>query len=96
MVSTSPGSATPGLESPNPGPEESALPIPVGKRVPARVARRRRTGFELQQCPRQVMVIELDNVIWSDWGNPERIAATLRQLGYEPEACWAHMAAVAG
>jgi mannose-1-phosphate guanylyltransferase len=49
----------------------------------------------LQQCSQQVMVTELNDVAWSDWGNAERIASTLRWLGHEPEACWARMAAVA-
>jgi mannose-1-phosphate guanylyltransferase len=49
----------------------------------------------LQQCPRQVLVMEANGVTWSDWGNPERIAATLRQFGHEPELCWARMAGAA-
>jgi mannose-1-phosphate guanylyltransferase len=50
----------------------------------------------LQQCPRHILVMELRDVLWSDWGNPERIAATLRLFGHEPEVCWANMATLAG
>ena len=46
----------------------------------------------LQQCPRHVAVMELRNVVWSDWGRPERIAETLRRVGKEPKLCWAHIA----
>jgi mannose-1-phosphate guanylyltransferase len=48
----------------------------------------------LQRLPRHVLVMELRDVLWSDWGNPERIASTLRLLGHEPEACWERMATV--
>jgi mannose-1-phosphate guanylyltransferase len=46
----------------------------------------------LQQCSRQVLVMEMNGVVWSDWGNPERIAVTLRKFGHEPERYWARMA----
>ena len=32
----------------------------------------------------QVAVIELDEVLWSDWGKPERIADTLHRIGKQP------------
>ena len=38
----------------------------------------------LQQCPDRLGVIELRDVLWSDWGQPERIAATLREIGKAP------------
>ena len=38
----------------------------------------------LQEFPRHVAVMELRDVIWSDWGKPERITETLRQIGREP------------
>jgi hypothetical protein len=34
--------------------------------------------------------MELQGVLWSDWGNPERIAKTLRQIGREPVLYRAH------
>ena len=46
----------------------------------------------LQQCPKHVAVMELRDVVWSDWGRPERIVETLRRVGREPKACWAHIA----
>jgi mannose-1-phosphate guanylyltransferase len=38
----------------------------------------------LQQVPSQVAVLEMRGVLWSAWGNTERIIETLRQLGKEP------------
>lgn len=38
----------------------------------------------LQRIPGGVGVMELENVIWSDWGRPERIVETLRLLGKAP------------
>ena len=29
-------------------------------------------------------VVELNDVVWSDWGNEERITETLRQIGKTP------------
>jgi hypothetical protein len=46
----------------------------------------------LQQFPKHVAVMELGDVVWSDWGNPERIAETLRRVGKEPRCSWAHIA----
>jgi mannose-1-phosphate guanylyltransferase len=46
----------------------------------------------LQEFPRQVAVMELRGVLWSDWGKPERIAETLRQIGREPVFSRAHIA----
>lgn len=41
------------------------------------------TGL-LQQASRQVVALELTGVLWSDWGKPERIAETLRQIDRRP------------
>jgi mannose-1-phosphate guanylyltransferase len=38
----------------------------------------------LQQVPAQVAVLEMRGVLWSDWGNAERIIESLRQIGKEP------------
>ncbi len=38
----------------------------------------------LQRVPGHIGVMELEDVIWSDWGRPERIIQTLEQLGKEP------------
>ena len=38
----------------------------------------------LEQVPEKCAVIELDNVLWSDWGKPERIAETLHRIGRQP------------
>jgi mannose-1-phosphate guanylyltransferase len=35
----------------------------------------------LQQVPEQLRVLELEGVWWSDWGRPERIIETLKDLG---------------
>ena len=34
--------------------------------------------------PESVGVIELKDVLWSDWGRPDRIADTIRALGKTP------------
>jgi mannose-1-phosphate guanylyltransferase len=38
----------------------------------------------LQSLADQLGVIELDDVMWSDWGRPERIVETLQLLGKTP------------
>ena len=38
----------------------------------------------LQQAPDRVVVTELTNALWSDWGRPERIAEALRRIGRPP------------
>lgn len=38
----------------------------------------------LQRVPEHVAVLEMTGVLWSDWGKPERIANTLRQIGLQP------------
>ncbi|GJL64100.1 MAG: hypothetical protein NPIRA04_27540 [Nitrospirales bacterium] len=38
----------------------------------------------LQRVPERVGVMELQDMLWSDWGQPERIAGTLQLLGKEP------------
>ena len=40
---------------------------------------------DLLQCvPGHIGVMELEGLVWSDWGRPERIIQTLEQLGREP------------
>lgn len=38
----------------------------------------------LQRFPEHLGVMELEEVLWSDWGQPERIVHTLKTLGKEP------------
>ncbi len=38
----------------------------------------------LRLVPSQLAVVEMTGVLWSDWGRPERIANTLRQIGRQP------------
>lgn len=38
----------------------------------------------LQHIPGQTAVIELADVLWCDWGKPERIVETLRKIGKQP------------
>lgn len=38
----------------------------------------------LQRIPAQFVMIEMAGVLWSDWGTPERIIHTLRQIGRRP------------
>lgn len=38
----------------------------------------------LQQVHERIGVVELEDVMWSDWGKPERIVETLHQIGEKP------------
>jgi mannose-1-phosphate guanylyltransferase len=38
----------------------------------------------LQRARGEVAVVELEGVLWSDWGRPERIAGTLARIGKKP------------
>ena len=38
----------------------------------------------LQQLPDRVSVMELTDLLWSDWGKPQRIAETIRRIGKTP------------
>lgn len=38
----------------------------------------------LQQVPEHVEVLEMRDVMWSDWGHPTRIRETLRPIEREP------------
>lgn len=41
----------------------------------------------LEPASRKLMVLEMKDVVWSDWGRPERILETLRVIGMEPTFC---------
>lgn len=38
----------------------------------------------LERVPEEVVAIELSDLLWCDWGKPERIAQTLQRLGKAP------------
>ena len=38
----------------------------------------------LQHVPDRLGVIELEEILWSDWGHPKRILETMRAIGKEP------------
>jgi mannose-1-phosphate guanylyltransferase len=40
----------------------------------------------LQRAVQHIAVMELNSVVWSDWGNPDRIIETLRVIGKQPAA----------
>ena len=42
------------------------------------------TSEVLQKIPEHLGIMELEEVLWSDWGRPERIKETLEVLGKEP------------
>jgi mannose-1-phosphate guanylyltransferase len=48
----------------------------------------------LERLPRRVAVMELTNVLWSDWGRPERIVDTLQRIGKQPAFSLAQAVAV--
>ncbi|MDT7043989.1 sugar phosphate nucleotidyltransferase [Candidatus Nitronereus thalassa] len=46
---------------------------------------KRNFSFDLlQKIPERIAVIEVKDVLWSDWGHPERVLSTLRQIGKSP------------
>jgi mannose-1-phosphate guanylyltransferase len=48
----------------------------------------------LERLPHRVAVMELSGVLWSDWGQPERILESLQRIGKQPAFFQAHAAAV--
>lgn len=61
-------------------PGEAAVLDDIYRRMPARNF----SAHFLQQLTDALAVIELRDVVWSDWGNPARIVETLRRLGRKP------------
>lgn len=53
-------------------------------RIYQEMPRRNFSSDLLQRVPERIGVIEVKDVVWSDWGRPERIAETLRLLGKQP------------
>ena len=47
----------------------------------------------LEKAHEQLAVIRLADVMWSDWGRPERIAETLRSIGAQPAFSEEHLMA---
>ena len=60
--------------------KEEAVLKAVYKVMPARNF----SSHLLASIPQQITVIELSDVIWSDWGKPERIVHTLDRIGKYP------------
>lgn len=50
----------------------------------ADMPRRNFSSDLLERVPDRVAVMELNGVLWSDWGKPERIAETIRHIGRRP------------
>ncbi len=59
--------------------EESALHT-----IYHRMPHRNFSQAVLQPCSQQLGVMELENIVWSDWGRPERILETLQAVGIKP------------
>ncbi len=47
----------------------------------------------LERLPQRVAVMELTAILWSDWGNAERILETLQRIGKQPVFSDAYAAA---
>jgi mannose-1-phosphate guanylyltransferase len=62
------------------GPREAA----VLEQIYAEMPKENFSAGLLQLRPDAVAVMELENVLWSDWGKPERIAETLRRINKQP------------
>jgi len=61
-------------------PQEETILSAIYPRIPA-------LGFSkhlLEKSVDQISVMELKDVLWSDWGRQERILSTLRQIGRRP------------
>ncbi len=52
----------------------------IYQRMPARNF----SSHLLQRIPDRTAVIEVTRVLWSDWGQPDRVITTLRQIGKSP------------
>lgn len=48
----------------------------------------------LQHVPRRLMALELNGVLWSDWGQPDRIEETLQMLNKKPAFSRDYLASV--
>ncbi|MDR4494127.1 MAG: hypothetical protein MRJ99_06760 [Nitrospirales bacterium] len=48
----------------------------------------------LQHVPQEIMTMELQGVLWSDWGHPKRIEETLQRVKTEPSFAGGYLAAV--
>ena len=46
--------------------------------------RRNFSSHLLQRVPDQLAVMEMRDILWSDWGHPDRIADTLDKIGKQP------------
>jgi len=62
------------------GPEEGRVLKAIYRDMPAKNF----SSDLLQGVPEQLAVVELTNVLWSDWGKPERIIETLRRIDLRP------------
>lgn len=59
--------------------EERALAVSYSD-----MPRRNFSSHLLQRAPSEVAVVELEGVLWSDWGRVERISETLARIGKKP------------
>ncbi|HNP31490.1 MAG: hypothetical protein KC594_14155 [Nitrospira sp.] len=48
----------------------------------------------LQHVPRRMMALEVNGVLWSDWGQPDRIEKTLEKLNKKPAFSMDYLASV--
>ena len=62
----------------------SSRELQVLGRLYERIPVRNFSSDLLEQVPHKVAALEVNGVGWSDWGRPERIAESLRQIGKVP------------
>jgi len=62
------------------GPEEGRALEAIYRDMPAKNF----SSDLLQRVPEKLAVVELNDVLWSDWGKPERITETLRRIDRRP------------
>ncbi|GJL53042.1 MAG: mannose-1-phosphate guanylyltransferase [Nitrospirales bacterium] len=62
------------------GPEEGKVLNAIYEVIPARNF----SSGLLQQVPEHVAVMQMNGILWSDWGKPERIVQTLQKIDKQP------------
>jgi hypothetical protein len=70
---------------------DTSVEAKVLRTIYRRMPSRNLSSDVLQRVPEQTAMIELGDVLWSDWGKPQRIAATLEGIGKQPDFhrhCW--------
>ncbi len=63
---------------------DTAAELSVLDAIYEAMPRRNFSSHLLQRVPEQLAVMEMRDILWSDWGHPGRIADTLEMIGKPP------------